>query len=56
MSALRRSLRRSSNKGLVEVTGDKVNCGAHWKYHASTILGGSEMYIERLKTIIENQD
>ncbi len=48
-------LMRSSNKGMVEVTGNKVNRGAGYgleipcKYH----LFGSHLYIERLKTIVD---
>ena len=48
-------LKRSSNKGLVEVTGNKVNRGAGFgleipcKYH----FFGSDLYIDRLKTIVE---
>ena len=47
-------LKRASNKGLVEVTGNRVNRGAGYgleipcKYH----FYGSTLYIERLKTIV----
>ena len=50
-------LKRSSNKGLVEVTGSRVNRGAGYgleipyKYH----FYGSTSYIERLKTIVDKQ-
>ena len=50
-------LKRSSNKGLVEVTGSRVNRGACYgleipcKYH----FYGSTSYIERLKTIVNKQ-
>ena len=51
-------LRRSINKEMAEVTGNKVNRGAGHgleipcKYH----FFGSASYIERLKTIMEKQD
>ena len=51
------SLKRSSNKGLTEVTGNRVNCGAGYgleipcKYH----FYGSKLYIERLKSTVEKQ-
>ena len=50
-------LRRSVNKGMAEVTGNKVNRGAGYgleipcKYH----FFGSASYIERLKTVVEKQ-
>ena len=50
-------LRRSSNKGLMEVTGNRVNQGAGYglevpcKYH----FYGSTLYIARLKTIVLKQ-
>ena len=50
-------LKRTANKGLVEVTGCKVNPGAGYgleipcKYH----FFGSNLYVERLKTIVEKQ-
>lgn len=50
-------LKRSMNKGLVEVTGNKVNRGAGYgleipcKYQ----FFGSNLYIERLKTTVEKQ-
>ena len=50
-------LKRSLNKGLVEVTGSRVNRGAGYgleipcKYH----FYGSTSYIERLKTIVDKQ-
>ena len=50
-------LKRASNKGLVEVTGNKVNRGAGYgleipcKYH----FYGTILYIERLKTIVDKQ-
>ena len=50
-------LKRASNKGLVEVTGNRVNRGAGYgleipcKYH----FYGSTSYIERLATIVDKQ-
>ena len=50
-------LSRSANKGMAEVTGNKVNRGDGYgleipsKYH----FVGSAPYIERLKTIVEEQ-
>ena len=50
-------LRRSSNKGLMEVTGNRVNQGAGYglevpcKYH----FYGSTLYIARFKTIVLKQ-
>ena len=51
-------LRRYSNKGLMEVTGNRVNRGAGYglevpcKYH----FYGSTLYIARLKTIVLQSD
>ena len=50
-------LERTANKGLVEVTGSKFNWGAGYgleipcTYH----FLGSNLYVERLKTIVEKQ-
>lgn len=50
-------LKRASNKGLVEVTGNKVNRGAGYdleipcKYH----FYGAKLYTEGLKTIADKQ-
>ena len=50
-------LKRPANKGLTEVTGNRVNQGAGYgleipcKYPSY----GSTLYIERLKTIVEKQ-
>ena len=49
-------LRRSANKGMAEVTGNKVNRGAGYglRFHASTI-SLDLLRIERLKTVVEKQ-
>ncbi len=50
-------LRRPINKGMAEVTGNRVNRGAGYgleipcKYH----FFGSSLYIERLKMIVDKQ-
>ena len=50
-------LRRSSNKGFVEVTGAKVNRGAGYGLEIPCRYNffGSEIYIGRLITIIDRQ-
>ena len=48
-------LKRSSNKGLAEVTGNRVNRRAGYGLEIPCIFYGSRLYIERLKTIVEKQ-
>ena len=45
-------LKRASNKGLVEVTGNRVNRGAGYGLEIPCQFYGSTLYIERLKTIV----